>query len=483
MNISEELKNIRKNGNKVLIVGLGISGIESAKFCRRNKLAFLLVEREAQETFLKKSKFKEPVQQLMEEGAEVHFGIDGERIKEKLDNVKLAILSPGVPLESAICAALKRNSIPFISELELGIEIQKLPNIVVTGSNGKTTTVSLLHDILKRADFDSSLCGNVGIPVISSIESDFENTSNAANKILVVEASSYQLETCTTLKPKVAILLNISENHLERHGDINRYLKTKAKVFENQDKNDIAILSADDPKISALRHEIKATVQAFGVGEPENHYAAYAKINYKPQSGLDQIQVNNEIYEIKESKLRGLHNRFNIAASVLAARHLNVSQAVIQESVNHFNPLEHRLEYCGKLKGIDCINDSKSTTVAAAIAALSTVLNDYGKTKITLMLGGLSKAGSWDPLCKLIKQNEPALNKVICFGKDSSLIANYCRNFKIPHATSDNLKAGFESALSESTEGNVILFSPGCASFDEFSDFEERGREFKKLVK
>jgi UDP-N-acetylmuramoylalanine--D-glutamate ligase len=481
MDVRSELIKIRESGSKIIIVGAGISGLEAIKYCLRNRLEFEAVEKEPEESFLKKSKYKAEIKALIEAGAPIFFGINGERIAGKLNAVKLAVLSPGVPIESAVCAVLKRHNIPFISELELAVSLHHLPSVVVTGSNGKSTTVSLIHDILLRAGYSSQLCGNVGMPVIASAPALDTEIKSEDKKILVVEASSYQLETCTFLKPDVAILLNISENHLERHGDLARYLKIKAKIFENQDKSNIAILGADDPKIDNLKHEIAACVQAFGIKETQN-FSHYAKITCAPENGLDFIEVGGEVFEIANSKLRGLHNRYNIAAAILAAQNFGVGKETIDTAILNFSPLEHRLEFCGELSEIRCINDSKATTVAASMAALRTILNDNKTSKITLLLGGLSKAGSWDPLCAVIKENEKSLNRVVCFGKDAGIISSYCKNSKIAHLISKNLRSALEDGIKESAPGDIVLFSPGCASFDEFNDFEERGREFKKLI-
>ena len=481
MKIRELLQSIRKDEAKLLIVGLGISGIESIKFCLRNNLKFVAVERQSREELYRKSKFQAELEQIFREDNEIYFEIDGEKLKQKLQNVRLAVLSPGVPVDSAVCSVLNREGVPFISELELGIELQALPSIVVTGSNGKSTTVSLIHEMLKKAGWDSVLCGNVGIPVIASCDLGENKSVQDANKVLVVEASSYQIETCNILKPKVALLLNISENHLERHGDINRYLRIKSKIFERQDRNDLAIINADHAKIAGLYPGIRARVSAIGVSKKDQKYHTYSRIDYRPSASVDKIDFEGESYDISSSKLRGIHNRYNISAAICAVREMGVAAEIIQAAINDFQPLEHRLEMVGKIKQIDCINDSKSTTVASSAAALSTVLAERGQAKITVMLGGLSKAGSWDPLCKLLKENLSALNKVVCFGKDAGLIGNYCKTFQVPFIVCANLESAVREAFRLTNPQDILLFTPGCASFDEFKDFEARGRAFKQL--
>lgn len=482
MDIAAQLKDIRNDpAARLLIVGLGISGIETAKFCARSGIKFVAIEKQDESAFFKTSKHSEDIEFIAKKG-ELHFGIDGERLRDKLENIRLAVLSPGVPLESPVCAVLNRHKIPFISELEMGLALIGAPMIVVTGSNGKSTTVSLIDHILRAAGVESILCGNVGLPVIAVAAS--LTPPNENHRLLVVEASSYQLEICRFLKPKAAALLNISENHLERHGDLNRYLRIKSKVFEKQDSEDFALINADDPRVEAIKGELKGRLLGIGRTEPgAGHYERFATIVYSPQSGLDKIVVGEEVYNLKAAKLAGLHNRYNIAATILIASVIGVASEVIQRAIVSFLPLEHRLETCGDLNGVHCINDSKSTTVAASIAAFQTIVSNLtGDSKVTLMLGGLSKAGSWDPLCKVIASQEGRLNPIVCFGKDAGLIANYCKNFGIQHVTAPNVSAGTDAAVSRSKSGDILLFSPGCSSFDEFTDFEERGRVFKNLI-
>ncbi|MBN8548981.1 MAG: NAD-binding protein, partial [Deltaproteobacteria bacterium] len=253
MNARSTLQHIVAEKLRVLVVGLGISGIETARFLTRCGISTVAVERTDEARFLKTTKFSSALQELRQAGVELHFGVDGEGAAGLFDRVALAILSPGVSLETAMCGALKRHSIPFMSELELGLELFQLPYVVVTGSNGKTTTVTLLHELLRAAGFDSRLCGNVGVPVVADLTKEHVFSEPPKEKrVLVVEASSYQLETCSSIKPKVAVLLNLSDNHLERHGTLQRYFEAKARAFANQDGNDFAVLNADDAMVFSL---------------------------------------------------------------------------------------------------------------------------------------------------------------------------------------------------------------------------------------
>ena len=486
-NFKEELRKIRDNKDRILVVGLGISGVASAEFLNRIGISCVCIEKESEENYRKKSKFVAQIDQLRKSGVDIHFSIDGEKVVSHLGGVALCVLSPGVPLESSICGALKRNSINMVSELELGIELLGWPSIVVTGSNGKSTTVSLIHAMCKQDRFDARLCGNVGIPVISEIPSNVLELNTIPEKsYLIVEASSYQLESCSVLKPKVGLFLNISENHLERHGAIDRYLRIKARLFENQDQTDVAILAADDRRVFALLSELEAQKAAFGFSdnvEKCSYYTLVKSANGHNDRIIFHSPLGEEIYDTSKTKLRGLHNRYNIAAAILAARLVGVDVAAINSVIANFDPLEHRIEDCGLTNEVHCFNDSKSTTVAASIAALESLLGEPGNSSISLMIGGLSKAGSWDPLCKLINQFQDRMHAVICFGGDGRLLANHCKANKIPHQVASNLEAGLRLALEQSKPGDLLLLSPGCASFDEFSDFEHRGRVFKDLLR
>jgi UDP-N-acetylmuramoylalanine--D-glutamate ligase len=401
-----------------------------------------------------------------------------------LADVALAVLSPGVPLESSVVGAITRSGVPYVSELELGIELHGGKSIVVTGSNGKSTTVSLIHHILSQSGLPSYLCGNVGTPVIAS---DEIGRGSKDRSLLVVEASSYQLEACTVLKPAVSVILNVSENHLERHGTLERYAAAKARVCRLQDGRDLAVLNVDDPVVRTMGQATGASVAFFGARSPEELEKLspnWASITYSSGSSARvkiRLDGSNEEYDLGSSRLLGAHNAYNIAAAVLAARRVGASREAVLSAIETFAPLEHRLEpiFTDGVRVV--INDSKSTTVAATVAAYTTVREHYQSQRLVLMIGGLSKAGSWDPLLKQL-ENAPGAIPVVCFGKDGSLLANHCKARNIPHHVSPSLSDATRTALAMIEKGGVMLLSPGCASFDEFRDFEQRGEQFKHYV-
>jgi UDP-N-acetylmuramoylalanine--D-glutamate ligase len=489
MSFQSAIDALTRDKKKVLVVGLGISGIESSKFLVRHGLGVVLAERQSEELFLARSKFAPAVGELRALGVEIRFGVEGESLVPHLGNVGLAIVSPGVPLESAVIGTISRLKIPYVSELELGIELHGGKSVVVTGSNGKSTTVSLIDHILSTAGMRSYLCGNVGTPVISSEELHSEEVSDRS--LLVVEASSYQLEACTVLKPSVAVILNLSENHLERHGSMERYGAAKGRVLKLQGSEDLAVINADDPAVMNLARSCRATIGIFGtapLAQLAKMAPIAASIDERAAGGaVVSACINGEIesYETRECALLGAHNRHNMAAAILAARRCGASAESVQRGLNTFAPLEHRLEVIHRTESRIIINDSKSTTVAASLAAFRTVHGHFPEHRLIVMLGGLSKAGSWDPLLTVIKSAAAGVEPVVCFGKDGSLLAGHCRAHGIACEVAPTLRDATQLALKRlsALPNGIVLLTPGCASFDEFTDFEHRGTQFKLYVK
>lgn len=485
------LRSILEKKDRVLVVGLGISGIETAMFLSKAGLPVTIVERQVEADYRRASKFVDRLQGLIDSGVTVNFGIDGEQLNELLLGVALAVVSPGVSLEGAVCGVLRRRGIPIVSELELGIELFGWRSAVVTGSNGKSTTVSFLDEIFRAAKLPSYLCGNVGIPVVAGLSPESISVSTSPSPgVLIVEASSYQLEACMVIKPKVAVLLNISDNHLERHGSMERYLAAKARVFANQDRSDWAILNMDDRRLRALASSLPGRIAGVSLASSAVPGSAQtdgrALISYDRARGIDQIDIaiptGDEMFDLSSTKLLGLHNRYNIAAAILAARLLGVQSEAIRTALDSFVPLEHRVEHSQSIGAPLVINDSKSTTVAATVADLRAVIESYPDRQITLLIGGLSKAGSWDPLMTILGSEKARLNPVLCFGKDGGILASHCRAAGVAHLVEPTLESAVKRGLAETNVDGILLLSPGCASFDQFTDFEERGSVFKSLV-
>jgi UDP-N-acetylmuramoylalanine--D-glutamate ligase len=482
------LNEIEKKGQRVLVVGLGISGVETLALLERVGVQRCAVDKTPEAHFRQKSKFKDQVDRLVKNGARVVLGVDGERIGDHLEGVALAVLSPGVSHESPAFAALVRRKIPMISELELGIQLHGGSAAIVTGSNGKSTTVSLLHHVLSEAGMSSFLCGNVGVPVVTELKADCLEKVSSPEEVLVVEASSYQLESCHVIKPRVGVFLNLTENHLERHGTLQRYFDAKSRLFMQQSDSDTAVLNYDDTWTKGLAGRLGSKVLWFGREDFASKKLPGVSIRYSPESQVDVLidtvgEVAEE-YTLTGAHLLGIHNRYNAAAVVCAARSLGVPPAHIQRALLSFVPLEHRIERVARAQEASiAINDSKSTTVAAAVAGVRCVLENFPSHKLTLLLGGLAKAGSWDPLLALLDKHRNAIAQVVCFGGDGRLLQSHVASKSLPSTLASTLKEATEVALRASSPGDIVLLSPGCASFDEFSDFEDRGRFFKQYVR
>ena len=485
--IEETLDIVKSSGKRVLVVGLGISGLESARFLIRRGIPVTVIEKQPEASFRARSKFAGELPGLTHSGVEVVFGLDGEHIAPYLVDTGLVLLSPGVPIESAIVGTIKRYKVPFVAEFELGLQLHRGKSIVVTGSNGKSTTSSLIDHILRLGRLSSVLCGNIGVPVISRDE--VLQAPQGMDTVLVVEASSYQLEACTVLKPAVSVVLNISENHLERHGTIERYAAAKGRALRLQTAEDLAVVNADDSMVVEMARSCRATQAVFGAKSEVELQKLSGTWAHLPSlaDGQGKIVVCRngvrEEYSTNRTKLLGAHNRYNMAAAILVARHMGVAADVVQQGLDSFLPLEHRLEMVWADDPRFIINDSKSTTVAASLAALTTVVDHFPSSPIVLMIGGLSKAGSWSPLLTKISEHRTGSLFVVCFGKDASLLASHCRARGVPHVVSTNLREATREALHRVSSGGVVLLSPGCASFDEFIDFEHRGAEFKRYVR
>jgi len=392
----------------------------------------------------------------------------------------VCVISPGIALDTPIPSEIKAKRIPIIGELELGVEYSQIPSLIVTGSNGKSTTVSILAELLNYSENKSYLCGNIGHPVVDLLENDTQKPD-----CLVVEASSYQLESCEVLHPHFGMLLNISDNHLERHGSLQTYRTAKLKLFARQIKDDFAILNSDDPFVLEIAPNLNGKLCLFGQDTSKMKGAfATAVIVYVPHQGIDEIEIRRgtqiERYDISKGRLVGEHNRYNWACAILAARLYGAPSSRIVECIEAFQGLPHRLEIISRADGKIVINDSKSTTVASTTAALDSIHKAFAGCAIKLLLGGKVKLGSWKPLAERIK-NIPTV-EITCFGGDGARVAEELLQYGITVARFATMKEAVLHTHQHLRAGEVLLFSPGCLSFDEFTDFEARGDVFKSLI-
>ena len=387
--------------------------------------------------------------------------------KEELDrlfeSLSFIVVSPGISLDIKLLKEAKKRKIKIIGELELGCQNLLGDIIAVTGTNGKTTTVSLIYHLLKDYNKKSYLAGNIGVPV-TSVSSVVKK-----DEILVLECSSFQLETARKFSPKIAVILNVTEDHLNRHKTMKKYFSCKLKITKNQSENDYLLLNADSKYLMENLPKTKAKILFFSTRKKVN--GCYIK------NGC--IYFNNENIEeklasIKNIKLVGEHNLSNILAACLAVK-LVAGNNNLLTSISTFCGVSHRLEYVKTINGVQFFNDSKATNIDSTIVACKSF-----KNKINLILGGSDKGYSFDKLFANLPKN---IEKIAIFGQTKQKIAFSAKKYKFNNFEIFNtLKESVMFCYTQSKPGYVVLLSPACASFDYFLNYEERGNVFKKIV-
>jgi len=382
-------------------------------------------------------------------------------------------VSPGVAPGGALTAPLWELGLRSLSEIDLLGEVLSDPLVAVTGTNGKSTTATLIHRMLLESGLSNELVGNIGTPFVDLVGAgDFPVKASARN--FVAEVSSYQLEYCSEIRPKVAALLNLAENHLERHGSMERYLQEKLRITKFQTSCDFFVVSADDPLSARMVAETKAQLVPFGINARGENY-----------SRIDGTRLELSLlgksytFDLKTTKLLGAHNLQNIAAATAASILAGATELGIIRAISSFNGLAHRLERVPNILERVILNDSKATTPHATYSDLLAVKAAFPAKKITLLLGGQAKQGSWD---RVGQELYPQVERLIGFGGDGeSIIASI-------KAVEPRLESCYFRTLREATSAaleagdSLVLFAPGCASFDEFTGFEARGEAFKRYV-
>jgi len=445
-----ELKN-----KKVLVVGFGKTGKAVCDFLLRQNIPINIKVSESKSISGLSQEIK-PYQKK-----QIKFETGGHKIQSFLDS-DLIIPSPGVPPVPPVQEAEKKG-IPVISEVELAFRFLKGQIIGITGSNGKSTVASLIHQILKDGGLSSHLAGNIGTPLISFVE------KSTQQDIFVTELSSFQLEYVDQLTPEVSIVLNITPDHLDWHGSFSSYVKAKAKLLKNQKKSQVAVLNRDDPRVWSLRKTGPEKIFSFST----KHKNTNASLQKNKWIVLKNDSEQNAIHS-KDIPLKGIHNQENVMASILTGHILHVPLETIRKTIMNFKGLEHRLEKVLSLKGVDFFNDSKATNIDAALKSLMS----FNK-KIILILGGRDKGGDFSRLKHEIKKR---VKKVIVMGEAREKIIKALGKYT-EMIQASSLKEAVETGFKLSKPGEVILLAPACTSFDMFENFEQRGLIFKEEVK
>ena len=443
------------SGKRILVIGLGKTGVASARFLA-GRGANVAVTDEKPLTELKGA-----VRDLGDIAANLEF-LRYEA--SSLSHLDLIIPSPGVPPSNILLTEALNKRIPVLSEIEVAYRFLKIPVIAITGTNGKTTTTTLTGNILKKAGKRVFVGGNIGNPLIGYVE------GRQDDDYAVVELSSFQLQWVQFFHPYVAVLLNTTRDHVDYHGSFDAYRKAKERVFENQTESDIAILNADEPRSSVLAKAMASKVQFFSS-------------TTKVQKGMfidgnalvhNPLRGEREEYPLDMIKIPGLHNIENVMAAIMAARYCGCPPASIISAVTDFNGIPHRIEFTAEKNGVAFYDDSKGTNVGAVVRALETFTRP-----IILLLGGRDKEGDFETLKPFVRAK---VKELVLFGEARNRINDLIGGV-VKTSKAATLKEAIEIAYRRSLPGDVVLLSPGCASFDEFSDYKERGRFFKDAVK
>ena len=435
---------------KIFVLGMARSGYEAAKvLIKKNNIVILNDIKEEQDL--------NHVNELKGLGVKLYLG--SSRIDLLDESIDYLIKNPGIKDDNEIVLKAKELKIPVINEVEMAYNLlPKVSIIGITGSNGKTTTTTLVYEILKSANKPVVLAGNIGYPLSSFIGKIKEND------ILLMEISVQQLCNFDKFKTNVSVLTNIYDAHLDLVGSKENYINIKKRIFNNHTKDDVAILNYDNSDVLRCTNDIMSSKEYF------------SKYNKDVKCYLDNNKIyydGIELISTDELKLKGEHNYENVMAAIMVAKKYNVSDEIIIKVLKEFSGVEHRIEFVKEIKGIKIYNDSKATNVKATEIALSS----FNEPTI-LLLGGLDRNHSFDELLPFMKN----VKLVVSFGETKNRIKDFCDKNNIKCIVCDDLESATKCAYNNAVSNDVILLSPACASWDQFKDFEERGNKFKELL-
>lgn len=434
---------------KVFVLGMGKSGVSVAKL--------LASDNEVLITDIKCDDYN-LIKELENLGVSVAITQNQSEVFDS--SFDYVIKNPGIKLDHPVVIRANKLNIPVITELEVGyMYLPKVKIIGITGSNGKTTTTTLIYEMLKAASLSVHLAGNIGIPLCSIIDKVKDGD------ILVIEVSSHQLVNLDKFKCDISVLTNLSEVHLDHFGTYDNYKRAKMKIFNNQTDKDLAVLNKNDAEVVKLTKNIPAHKVYFSSESSDN-----ADIYF---NGRGIVYNDIEVVNVSDIRVKGVHNYENIMAAMLVAFEFGITMEVIREVLDNFAGVPHRLEFVTRIHGRDFYNDSKATNVNSTITALKSFDNN-----VVLILGGLDRGHSFEGL-------KPYLGHVInivCYGETKNRIKKFADECQIDVTVTDNLEEATKAAYNISSEGETVLLSPACASWDQYDNFEQRGDEFKKIV-
>ena len=437
-------------GKKVLVLGLARTGRECARFLAQRGASVQVTDVRSEE------ELKQEMETLA--ALPIRYFLGGED-PDWLEGVDIIVPSPGVPAENVLLKEGSRRGIKILSEIEFACRFLRAPLVAITGTNGKSTTTTLVGEMLKASGAKVFVGGNIGTPLIGFVGGDWEWG--------VVEVSSFQLEWIEEFRPRISVLLNLTEDHLDRYPNFRAYCQAKQRIFEAQAANDIAILSRDDRLVWEMRKRIRARVVSFGFSEVDDGvFVAAREMIWRDGS-------REEKFPLSRVKIQGVHNVENMMAAIAAAKSAGVSASAIQKVLEEFPGLEHRLEFVREKDGVRYYNDSKGTNVGAVVKSLASFSDP-----VILLAGGVDKGGDYGILRQEIRQK---VRRLVLFGEAQEIIARALGDLT-ETVIVENLEAAVGDAFAHARAGEVVLLSPACSSFDMFRNYAERGQVFKSLV-
>ena len=444
-------------GKRVLVVGLGKSGLAAALFLRRKGAQVTVSDVRSAESLAKE------IPALLDAGIMVEAGGHGLLTFRKQD---LIVVSPGVPLDTSELAQVRAFGIPVIGELELAARYLKGRILAITGSNGKTTTTTLVGEMLKEAGVVAQVGGNIGVPVVELIDTSREDGWS------VLEVSSFQLETTVEFHPAIAAILNITPDHLDRHGSLENYALAKERIFAAQGAEDTVVLNADNSHTEQAAERARSRVLWFSM-EHDVEQGAWVENGWVVYRGGRDAEVE-KIVPLGKIPLKGEHNVENVLAAVCVARQAGAAAEAVGRAIEKFQAVEHRLEFVTTVNGVDYYNDSKATNVDATEKAVAAF-----QSGVHLILGGKDKGSPYTVLNDLLRERVKA---VYTIGAAAEKIESELRGV-VSLYSCVTLEHAVNAAAAAARPGEVVLLAPACSSYDQFENYEQRGRIFKELVK
>ena len=440
---------------KIVVLGAGESGTGAA----------ILAKEKGMDVFVSDMGAIAPMYQALLDQHHIAWEAS-KHTPERILDADEVIKSPGIPLTAPLVKQLTEQGTPILSEIEFAARYTDAKMICITGSNGKTTTTSLIFDMLRRAGLNVGLAGNIGNSLALQVAQEDHD-------YYVIELSSFQLDNCYDFKADIAILLNITPDHLDRYDhQFQNYVDAKFRITRNQTSKDAFIYWSEDPVINReiARIQPQATLYPFGSNEQNVAYTDGSHLIVASQPDVAPLRV-----PLDELSLKGKHNQLNSMAAGLAAQILNIHNDVIRESLQQFAGVDHRLQYVATVRGVRFINDSKATNVNSCWYALESMT-----TPTVLVLGGTDKGNDYSEIDELVKEK---CHTLVFMGKDNSKLVQHFEPMGITYISTDNLQDAVQAAYHSANDGDTVLLSPCCASFDLFKNYEDRGEQFMQAVR